>query len=68
MINFDDIIKENIKENNLNWPEFPDHPYRILIVGGSESGKTYSLFDLIRPQSDIDKMRLDAKDPFEAKY
>ena len=68
MINFDDIIKENIKENNLNWPKFPDHPYRILIVGGSESGKTYSLFDLIRQQSDIDKMRLDAKDPFEAKY
>ena len=68
MINIDDIIKENIKENNLNWPEFPDYPYRILIVGGSESGKTYSLFDLIRQQPDIDKMCLYAKDPFEAKY
>ena len=23
MITFDDAIKENIKENNLNWPEVP---------------------------------------------
>ena len=40
MINFDDVTKENIKEHNTNWPLIPDHPYRILIIGGSGSGKT----------------------------
>ena len=32
MINFDDVTKENIKEHHPNWPEIPDHPYRILII------------------------------------
>ena len=22
-------------EHNLNWPQIPDHPYRILLIGGS---------------------------------
>ena len=35
MINFDDVTKENIKARNQNWPQIPDHPYRILITGGS---------------------------------
>ena len=39
MINFDDVTKGNIKEHNPNWPEIPD-PYRMLIIGGSGSGKT----------------------------
>ena len=47
MINFDDITKENIKEHNLNWSQIPDHLYRILIIGGSESSKTNLLFNLI---------------------
>ena len=46
MINFDDVIKENIKEHDPNWPEIPDYPYRILVVGGSVPGKTNSLFNL----------------------
>ena len=33
MINIDDFTKENIKERNANWPQFPDHQYRILIIG-----------------------------------
>ena len=37
MINLDDVTKENIKQYNLNWPEIPDYPYKILIVGGFES-------------------------------
>ena len=37
MINFDDVIKDNIKKHNLNWPEIP---YRILIVRGYGSRKT----------------------------
>ena len=68
MINFDNVTKENIKEYNPNWPQIPDHPYRILIVGGSGSGKTNSLFNLINQQPDIDKIYLYAKDPYEAKY
>ena len=66
MINFDNVTKENIKEHNPNWPEIPDEPYRILIIGGSDSGKMNSLFNLINQQSDIDK-KLYAEDPFEAK-
>ena len=45
MIKFDDVKKENIKEHNPNWPQIPDHPYRILIIGGSGSGKTNLLFN-----------------------
>ena len=42
MINFDDVAKENIKKHNPNCSQIPDHPYRILIIRGSESGKTNS--------------------------
>ena len=56
MINFDDITKENIKMHNPNWPQIPDHPHRILITGGSGSGKTNLLFNLISQQADIDKI------------
>ena len=35
MLNFYYITKEDKKEHNPNWPEIPDHPYRILIFGGS---------------------------------
>ena len=47
---------------------YPDHPHRILIVGGSGSGKTNVLLNLINNQPDIDKIYLYAKDPYEAKY
>ena len=40
MINFDDVIGENIKKRNLNWPQIPDHKCRILIISGSESRET----------------------------
>ena len=68
MLNFDELVKENIKERNPNWPQIHDHPYRILIIGDSGSGKTSSLFNLINQQTDIDKIYLYAKDPYEAKY
>ena len=68
MNNFDDFKKENIKEHNPNWPEIPDHPYKILIIGGPGSGKTNSLFNLINQQPDINKTYLYAKDPYEGKY
>ena len=68
MIHFDDYTNENKLEHNLNWPYVPDHPYRILIVGGSGSGKTNALLNLIYDQPDIDKIYLYGKDPYEAKY
>ena len=68
MINFDNVTKENTKEHNPNWPQVPDHPYRILIIGGSGSGKTNSLFNLIYQQLDTDKIYSNAKDPYKAKY
>ena len=68
MINFDDYANENKTEHNKNWPYTPDHPYRILIIEGTESGKTNALLNLIENQLDIDKIYLYAKDPYEAKY
>ena len=68
MINFDDYAIENKTEHNSKWPYIPDHPYRILIIGGSGSGKTNALLNLINNQPDIDKIYLYAKDPYEAKY
>ena len=67
MINFDDYTNENKTEHNLNWPHIPDHPYRILIIAGSGSGKTNALLNLIGDHPDIDKIHLHAKDPYEAK-
>ena len=68
MIKFDDYVNENKTEDNKNWPYIPDHPHRILIIGGSGSGKTNLLLNLIENQPDIDKIYLYAKDPYEAKY
>ena len=69
MIEFDDFTKVNIKGNNPNWPQIPDHPYRILIVEDSVSEKkTTSLFNLISQQPDIDKIYLYAKNPYKTKY
>ena len=68
MINFDDYVNENQTKHNKNWPYTPHHPYRILIIGGSGSGKTNVLLNLIENQPDIDKIYLYAKDPYEAKY
>ena len=43
--------------------------FGILIIAGSESGKTNVLLNLIKhQQSDIYKIYLYVKDPFESKY
>ena len=68
MINFDDYKNENKTQHNSNWPYIPGHPYRILIIGGSGSGKTNALLNLINKLQDIDKIYLYAKDLYEAKY
>ena len=68
MITFDDVIIKETKEDNPNWPEIPDRPFRILIVGISESGKTNSLLNVTNYEPDIDKIYLHAKDPCEKNY
>ena len=66
-MNFDNYTNENKKEHNSKWPYLPDHPYKILIIGGSESGKTNALLNLINNQLNIDKIYL-SKDPYKEKY
>ena len=61
MINFDDYTYENKTRNNPTWPYILDYPYRILIIGGSGSGKTNTLLNLIDKQPDIDKIYLYVK-------
>ena len=39
-----------------------------MIIGGSGSGKTNALLNLINHEPDIDKIYLHAKEPYEAKY
>ena len=39
MINFHNYTNENKSEHNSKWSYIPDHPYRILIIEGSRSGK-----------------------------
>ena len=68
MINFNNNENENKTEHNTEWLYIPDHLYRILIIGGSGSGKTNALLNVINNQPDIDKMYLYAKDPYEKKY
>ena len=68
MFNLDLITNEDSKEHNKKWPFIPDHPSRILIIGGSGSGKTNALLNLIKEQDDIDKIYLYAKDLSEPKY
>ena len=68
MINLDGIINENNEEHKEKWLYIPYHLYRILIIGGSGSGKRNTLLNLINKQKDIDKIYLYAKDLSEPKY
>ena len=66
MKNYDQSVEMN---RNLNYPYIPEHRYRILIIGGSGSGKTNTLFNLIKHQrTDIDNIYLCVKNPFETKH
>ena len=56
MKNYDQSVEIN---HNPNWPYILDHPYRIFIIGGSGSGKTNVLLNLIKNQQPyIDKIYL----------
>ena len=66
MKNYDQSVEVNHKPN---WPYIPDHPYKILIIGGSGSGKTNVFLNLIKyQQADIGKMYLYVKDPLKSMY
>ena len=62
------ITNENNKEHNEKWPCIPEHPYRIMKIGGSGSGKTNALINLINKQNNIDKICLYARDLSKPKY
>ena len=56
MKSYDQSVEIN---HNPSRPCFPDHLFRILIIGGSGSGKTDVLLNLIKHQQpDIDKIYL----------
>ena len=46
--------QKNITQPKM--PYIPDHPYKILIIGGSGSGKIHGLINLINHQPDFDKI------------
>ena len=58
LVNLDSITNEN----NKKWSYISDHPYRILIIGGSKSGQINTLINLINEQHDFDKIYLYVKD------
>ena len=68
MFTLDDITNENNKEHNSKWPYIPNHPYRMLIIGSSGSGKRNSLLNLIKEQYNSDRIYLYVKDLSESKY
>ena len=60
------LVKLN---HNPNWLYIPDHPYRALTIGGSGSGKTNLLLNLMKNQRPVlIKIYLYVKNPFESKY
>ena len=70
MFNLADIANENNDDHNKKWRFIPDHPYEILIIRGSGSGKTNSLHNLIKEQDSenlIVKIYFYAKDLNEPK-
>ena len=71
MFNLDSISTENNEDHNKKCPYIPDDMYITLIIGGSVSGKTNVLLNLIKEQDSdnlIDKIYLYAEDLNEPKY
>ena len=58
MINLDNIMNDYNNNHNEKWPYILDHPYRMLIMGDSGSGKANTLLNLINEQKVIDKIYL----------
>ena len=64
MKNHDESVVIN---HNPSWHYICDHPYRILIIVSSGSGKTNVLLNLIKAQRpDIGKIYLHLRDPLRS--
>ena len=68
MINQENITNDKKPNHNKYYLYIPDHSYRLVIIGGSGSGKTNALINLINEQNDIDKIYLYARDLSEPRY
>ena len=71
MFTLDASTNENNKDQIKKWLYIPDYPYRMLIIGGSGSGKTNVLLNLTKEQDSdnlIDEIYLNAKELNEPKY
>ena len=68
MINFHEVTGGNKQEHKPHWLQIPDHPYKMLIIGSSESGKTNTLLNLINCQLYTDKIHLYVEDPYKSTY
>ena len=56
---------QSVEINHM--PYIPDHPYKILIIGGFGSEKTNVLLNLIKNQQpNFDNICFYIKDPFES--
>ena len=56
-----------MKWHNPNQSKIPDHPYKILIIGGSGSEKKL-LVNLVNHKLYTDEIYLYGKDPWKAEY
>ena len=65
----ENYIESMERSHNPNWPYISDYPYKMLIIGGSGSGKTNVLLNLTKHQRpNIDKIYLYVRDPLASKY
>ena len=55
MINFDVVTGQNINKHNLNWPQIPNHPYRILIISDSCMPKIHTSEKVKKYQKTIEE-------------
>ena len=67
MLNLDDIVS-NKKNKDTSSSESNDWPFRMIIIGPSDSGKTNTLLHLTNNFHPIDKIYLYAKDTDEKKH
>ena len=56
MFNFVCSTNKGTKKHSPNWPEIPNHPYRILIVEVLDMEKTNALLNLVNNNQDFVKI------------
>jgi len=70
IINFDNIteLNENKETHEQRSKFMPKHPFRLLMVGGSGSGKTNVLINMLVRYLNYDKIYIYAKELQQSKY